>query len=548
MKFSTIVLCMTFCRMAFAGEIVFDFDDANDAPAAVRINQTPPRTVELLASALVAKPVATRRVELVMDLGECGLPSAVAPLVAALSDDDSAVRSAASRSLGKLGDKSVIPHLIKAFEDSDTDVRIASLQAVAGLGDDRVIVRGLRDRDERMFVAACRLTPSHGELIIERLGSLGVDVKAAAIMALARLREAQFAPVIASHLADQPVSVTIAAIEALSAMKAVEFGPQVQALATHSHPSVRRASIMAILVLCDVPTRQSAAATALGDPDLSVRATAANVLSDHPDPSILPQLIVQLAAGDATLNAAARRAIVACSSVDQKACLAAAVKLLGDNSPRRREDGSYLLGAMKSDAEMDRHIALLNDADARLVRQVARSLGQIGDKSASAELLKVVSRFRSGEENTALSEEGIAAVAEAFVACGLLGEKSALPLSNRLIPEKLSVPVEIRVACIFAAGVLADENDDATASLLMSVLNDNSPFEVERARIEAARALVNQHRLSAIETLRREGSGNLLPALRFACHQAADALSKQKTEYKPPEAPFVAETCIQHAP
>ena len=68
----------------------------------------------------------------------------------------------------------------------------------------------------------------------------------------------------------------------------------------------------------------------------------------------------------------------------------AAQALLSDANPRRREDGSYILGHLKSDAGLEAHIALLNDSDVPVATQAAMSLGQICRREAPASRREVV--------------------------------------------------------------------------------------------------------------------------------------------------------------
>jgi HEAT repeat protein len=541
-------MCAALAGSLEAGTIVFDFATGNDAPPALAVNQTPPRTVELLIAALAEKPPTARRIELLRDLGASMRPEAVSTLVQTLSDQELSVRCAAAAALGALGEKSALAILSKASGDPEAEMRIAVLRAAGRLGDTSLSDRALQDADERVFVAACALARTGDETIVSRLTSLSVGPRCVALRTLGSHRYAPAVQVISSELKSDSVAVVVASIHALAQIGVAPAGLEIQQFLNHAHPTVRRAALDATMRLCDPATQRSAAKAALGDGDWSVRAAAVNIFAAHPDVAVLPQLLDQLPIADATLHASARRAIVSTATDDLSACIAAATRLLHDADPRRREDGSFLLGELKNDAMLDVHMKLLDDPDSRVVRQVARSLGQIGAKPAAGELIKLAARFKPGDESVALDANHISAIAEAFIACGRLGEKSALPLANKLIPEKLSTPVEIRVACIWTAGVLADAADDDTASRLITVLNDNSPFEVEQARIEAARALANQHRLASLETLRREGATHPLASLRFACHQAADALENTQTAYHPPEAPYVPDTQIQALP
>jgi HEAT repeat protein len=65
--------------------------------------------------------------------------SAVEPLVAALKNDDPAVRRQAVIALGDLGDRRATGDIIRSLKDSDDDVRLEAVVALGKIGDSRAV-------------------------------------------------------------------------------------------------------------------------------------------------------------------------------------------------------------------------------------------------------------------------------------------------------------------------------------------------------------------------------------------------------------------------
>jgi len=97
----------------------------------------------------------------------------VEPLIAALKDDRSLVRRAATKSLGKLGDARAVDSLIVALGDDDELVRSGAADALGQLGDARAV-----------------------KPLIESLGDEDLEVRRAATIALEGLAEYAIDPLI----------------------------------------------------------------------------------------------------------------------------------------------------------------------------------------------------------------------------------------------------------------------------------------------------------------------------------------------------------------
>ncbi|HBE25613.1 MAG TPA: hypothetical protein DDW33_08000, partial [Ktedonobacter sp.] len=90
------------------------------------------------------------RVAAVRSLGEHGETSTLGPLVAALHDSAWEVRAAAVWALGKFGEQAPLEALMRATDDEDGSVRAAALRTLELMGDRVTIeplVRALGDSD-----------------------------------------------------------------------------------------------------------------------------------------------------------------------------------------------------------------------------------------------------------------------------------------------------------------------------------------------------------------------------------------------------------------
>jgi HEAT repeat protein len=521
-----------------------------DIPEPVQVNVTPPRVVEMLVQALDAAPAAPRRVELVHDLGQCRLSSAVAPVIGAMSDPDADVRVEAVRSVAVLEARTALSRLREvSISDPQAQVRAEAIRAGAALGDPTTVAVGLNDSDDSVFVAACALatTPGHDAQIADQIARRSVSARRAAVRALGRRGSHAYAQLVSPKQANDvnDIPLLVDSIEALAKMKASSELASIQGQLAHKHPTVRRAAVLAIASLGGADVQLGVARQMLQDADASVRDAAARILAAHPAPDMLQVLFGQLDAGYPPLRESARDAIVAAASVRRELVVDSTVKLLNDGDPRRREDGSYMLGRIGADAGFERHLQLLNDPDWGVVREAAESLGHVGRLDAGPALAKLASGAGQGDRAQPMDPAQVEAIANAFVSCGRLGYGPIVPVAMRVFPEKMSLPSSIRAPAIWAAGAAGDAGDQRLAAALLRVFNDLSAYESEDARFEAVKALGNLRFAPALEELRRNAKENPVPSLGWMAHQVGDRLSGESTPYTPPNAPFVAETSIK---
>lgn len=135
------------------------------------------------------------RVAAVRSLGEHGETSTLGPLVAALHDSAWEVRAAAVWALGKFGEQAPLEALMRATDDEDGSVRAAALRTLELMGDRVTIeplVRALGDSDWQVREIATLTLGELGEQaplepLLARLNDEHTAVREAARMALSAI-------------------------------------------------------------------------------------------------------------------------------------------------------------------------------------------------------------------------------------------------------------------------------------------------------------------------------------------------------------------------
>ncbi|CAA9394908.1 MAG: hypothetical protein AVDCRST_MAG64-1378, partial [uncultured Phycisphaerae bacterium] len=110
-------------------DVAIDFGVRDeDVPPPTPVNETPARTVELLAAAM-NEATGPRRARLLAEIAGCKLPQSVPHVRAAIDDPDPLVRREAVRSAGVLADATLRDTLGKFLADPDPAVRRDALLA-----------------------------------------------------------------------------------------------------------------------------------------------------------------------------------------------------------------------------------------------------------------------------------------------------------------------------------------------------------------------------------------------------------------------------------
>jgi HEAT repeat protein len=511
-----------------------------DIPEPVRqpVNQTSGRTVQLLLEASQSAQ-GSRRVQLIADLGACKQPQAQQALCLLLRDPSPDVRAQAARSLAELGASSSIDKLKELFSDPDPRVRREAIIASAALGDVNAIQSALADPDAWVNQAACAhsIMPDSIGALCKALESLPMSARVAALESLSIKAAWENWRTIVRYTKGS-TSQRYAALRALAAMRVAASASAITPLLRDDSSMVRREAVVALGQTASPVERKQMAMRMLGDPDLTVRFAAAEVLGDNPATDAVPRLLEQLSQGDRPLRDAARNALVAIGP----ASVPAAAKLLSDSNGQRQEDGSYILGQLRDRDHLQAHIALLSSSNWRVVSQAAKSLDRIGDSSAGPPLAAVVEKFAQLQSEKGPDvEDGFAAIAGSIVSAAHLGYT---PLLRNIEPMIAAVDCQpnVRQAGIYAYGLLGNASDSINCNQLLSISQDR--LEAVWTRLEAVKALGH---------LRYQPADNMLASmegnegdmqLRWVEHWAHERISGRASPFAAPPLNWSADVSI----
>lgn len=519
-------------------------------PTPERHNGTRPRTVQLLGEA-VSRLAGGQRVQVIRDLGACKMSDSIKFLEIHADDPDERVRAEIARSAATIGDKAMLPTVKKLFADQSPLVRREALIAGATLGDASFASEGLASDDPQILAAAIEhaSTPEHADAIAALLPKLSLPLKVQAMTALGRLGAVKYSAAVAGY-AGQAVPLAAASMRSLHAMGATDQVNTVIQTLGAEHPTVRRDATAALATTAAVDVRQQQAIRMLSDPDPTVREAASVLLQEVPLAAGVAPLVEQLDDGYAPLHHAAREALVAAKAD----AVPSAAKLLDHADPRRREDGSYILGQLASAEALQRHIELLQDPDWDVVAQAARSLGKIDRQEAAPAIAKLLERAPTVYQETLgkteaeqkINRSASRAMADAVIAAGKLRIKDVLPPLVPLITQRESQPYELRAAIVWAFGVMGDASQTQTCDKLLPMYYDL--FEAQEVKFEAIKALGNVGYKPVAPTLKDISQSDFSPNLRWMAFWSHRVLTGQDTQYVNPVLEWTADVSIVDVP
>lgn len=531
--------------------------DRVSIPPALRRNDTSVRTVQLLGQAMQRSNVSAQRIQYLSEIAACKLNEGAPFIRAGLEDHDPSVAGAAVRAAGILLDPSLRDDLSPFLQNPDPLTRRDAVVACYAIdtrhGGSSPAISSALSQDERTIVevsALRRASPQDADRIVKLLGH-DPTVVVEAIRALARIKASDKAGYVAAFFASSDVSLRSAAAEAAAAMHALSLFDPVVKMLDDPHPTVRRSALGAVAQLADETMQQRIALAALKDADPSVRTVAATILADHPLIEAVGPLFDQIPVPYQPLHDAALQALAnPVSAAMREAVSIRAAALLEDTDAARRHDASYLLGRLRSDRNVVKHISFLQirpiavDNDFALMAQAARSLGEMNATSAGPLLALITERapvsIRFPSPTQFIPDEALGA---AFVAAGKIGYKPVLKEAMRILgagPEE-QTPME-RAGAVFALAELTDSSASDVNDRLVTIAAGET--EGSAAQVEAIKGLVRRRAVSAALKLRGLGEKSPRPPSRFFAHWAADELTGQTTPYSPPISLWHATTTI----
>ncbi|GIW77536.1 MAG: hypothetical protein KatS3mg104_2599 [Phycisphaerae bacterium] len=500
------------------------------APEQVVVN---PRTVEMIGQALrITKDVPTRA-RWVADLGRCPVPQARILLQKLLSDPDPLIRSGAIHAL-RHHPQTEPEILIGLLDDPSPLVR----QELIRSGLSQAIVRGVQDNDPAVRTAALgrSVDVSTDQAILQQLPELDPTLQVLGIRTLARRGYEPCVPVITGLLNSESVAVRVSALEGLCELRAITR-EQIDAQLKHAHSSVRVAAVRASRVLNE-SDRTTVARTGLSDPDVSVRAESAR-LEVTGDSSWVSIYFDQLSVGYRPLREASRDALVRLAGVDSavfKMVVDRSIALLTDSDPHRRIDGSYLLGQLRSNAGLEKHLRLLEDDDWRVVDQAVRSMGLIKDPRTGEALIRVIQRAMDEKNVSSPDQVGprFSAAEQAILSCVELNHVPVLQTTASFNLRR-TAQTSVRTASVYALGRLGT-SEQVFSSLRALLSRVADPEESPTVVIEAIKSMGNARVSEAVPVLEKiRQDQNLSSDYQYAAHLAlARIRGEQPSEFIPP--------------
>ena len=383
-------------------------------------------------------------------------PQAVAPLLALLRDDDSDVRQTAAAILGQIGDSRAVRPLIMALRDNHWRVvRRSAVTALGQIGDPQAVLplmNALHDPDGNVRYRAAIALAHIGQPAVERLAKALHDddseVRENAAAALAEIGE-------------PAVDTLIAALR--------DPDDEVQRLAATALGYTRD------------PRTVEAFMAILSDPDSPLHPIAADALAGMGEAALDP-LLATLYEGDTDLRATATSILAELGDV----ALEPLADALGDKSWRIRQSAASALGQIGDSWATDPLVTILQDKKAEVRQTVALALGQIGDPRAIPSLIAALhdSYWRVRECCTAaliqmapdtleplmaaLHNEASKVRWHAAAALGQIGDAQALDALAAALQDDDS---DVRQS---VAGALGKIGDPAAVEPLAAALHDES--------------------------------------------------------------------------
>lgn len=529
-------------------------------PPATPNNATTIRTTQLLVDALGRDHTDYGQAGWLLEIGGTKHAQGAPAILPFLSNANPLLRASAARAAGMLGDASLLTPTQALLTDDDPAVRHAALNAALELSPSKDqsahVEKGLTDADPAVVHLALRhALPANAASIAAHLPKWSPAIQVDALRALGRIKAADQAGVIAPFLAAS-IPLRVAAIDALGDLGVVGQLDAIIKQLKDEHPTIRRVAIIALAKLANPAIQQQHALSLLADPDPTVREAAARIFKSHPSLAALDLLTKQLFDPYRPLHDAARESLTAYSTPQMRErIIAIAAKLLtssaGTDDPERRQDGSYLLGAMKSEAALDAQIALLtftkptDPMNWPLYTQAIWSLARIGNPSPAARILPLLNNVPitqadlMGPRGAVSTDAGEAG----FYATARFKYRAALPAVKRVVNgNAMEQATNMRAAAVWALGNLAPPDDRATNQTLLNIAKNIN--DVPPARFEAIKCLVIRQTPGAQDTFKALATEDTDPLIRFAAHWAYEHASGQTIPYTPPTKDWTATTSI----
>jgi len=451
-----------------------------------------------------------------------------------------------------------IRQLAGMLEDADPRVIASSLQALGLLDTDPAIEavgRFTKSKDKQLALAATRALGNIGDAkgfqyLRATLASDDKDLACAAIEATGKLGNPALSQHLLRKLESESVSEQVAAIRAILNLKAKNEVPRLNALLRHKRGPVRREALAGIVELAGASYEQQYL-DHTKDPDHTVRRVAARAIGRFRLVNGLPHLYALFADGHFYVREDAVDSMVA---IGNEAAIQLCAKGLTGKTGTVRECSSQTLGRLKSDANLQAHIAILKDEFLPAREWAAWSLGEIGRKEASDALFACA--FPPEDKPVAYKRDDYVRYMEArscaILSLGKLGYTKAFDKFHWLVPQKptpsfAGQPTLLRGAAVRSMGMLKDTGGLGILNSRMNDMYGMTPEDPD-LRFEAAIAMGRIGAKGSISILTRHlNQKDETDRIRVGCQWSLWQITGQKPALElPPRVYPVADYFVRY--
>lgn len=226
------------------------------------------------------------------------MADAVVEHIAALRDEDWAVREEAASLLGTLKDSRAVVPLVQLLADADRSVRTAAIASLTAIGEAAVVPVGvcLTHRNLTVQEAAASILSSIADSrvldgLLASLQSADWVVRMHAAKALGRIRDARAVGALLPLLQDKVKAVREDVVAALALIGPEAVGPLIGTL-THDEWLVRLHAVEALGKLKAADAVEPLLTLTFNDPDMAVREDAVRALGEIGDARAVDFLLV----------------------------------------------------------------------------------------------------------------------------------------------------------------------------------------------------------------------------------------------------------------
>lgn len=219
------------------------------------------------------------------------------------SNPDKWVRSSLAYSMGVINAPGVVPYLLRFLSDPVEEVRRNAVKAIRRLSNREAVLHLAKeianpDPHVRIYCTETvgrHVLTEHGPRLAEFVEQPGQDLRllSAAVLALGRLKQLEYLPLITRYLRHEEDRVRANAVEALDALGEPKVTPLIQGSVLDVNPRTRANAAKALWKYGDLWVADSVK-TMLDSPDIRLQASGAYALGEMADMARSPARLINL--------------------------------------------------------------------------------------------------------------------------------------------------------------------------------------------------------------------------------------------------------------